>query len=384
MNLDDRLVSESFVKSSRIYLNNASSSLIPLNTMKAMTDFTIQYNMLGPDSLDFAALLAEKNILLRKTLSKLLRCRQEEIVLTQSTTEGINAVASGMSFPKNSNIVIRGTTHEHHSNYYPWLRLGKQVELRNLSVDQDGFFDMTQFHEFIDKNTRLVALSHGLYNTGAILPAEQIGRILNEKGIPYFLDAAQTVGCIGDYDFTKTGADFIAFNGYKWLCGPMGIGVFVCKKESAGLLEPMQLAGESAMLYDTDKLAYKDMPDRMQGGFRNFAAIVGLEASVSFLLHLGLDNIREKIIGLADLLREELAKISEVTLYGPADQQKRTSIVSFSLAGKDPQQVVESLEKQRIVLAVREISNQKIVRASPHFFNTESEILATIEAIKKL
>lgn len=384
MNLDEEFVAQSFLRGDRIYLNNASSSLIPINTMKAMTDFTIQYNKLGPDSLDFATLLAEKTILLRKTLSKLLKCRPEEVVITQSTTEGINAVASGMSFPENSNVVIRGTTHEHHANYFPWLRLAKKIELRSLSVDQNGFFEIQEFERFIDKNTRLVTLSHGLYNTGAILPVEQVGKILQEKKIPYFLDAAQTVGCIGDYDFTKTGADFIAFNGYKWLCGPMGIGVLFCRKESASMLEPLQLAGESAMLYDTDKLAYKELPDRLQGGFRNFVAIVGLETSVSFLLRIGLDNIRKKIIGLADLLREELSKIPSVTLYGPADQQKRTSIVSFSLADKNPQEVVEILEKQKIVLAVREISDKKIVRASPHFFNTESEILATVGAIKKL
>lgn len=384
MNLDEEFVAQSFLRGDRIYLNNASSSLIPINTMKAMTDFTIQYNKLGPDSLDFATLLAEKTILLRKTLSKLLKCRPEEVVITQSTTEGINAVASGMSFPENSNVVIRGTTHEHHANYFPWLRLAKKIELRSLSVDQNGFFEIQEFERFIDKNTRLVTLSHGLYNTGAILPVEQVGKILQEKKIPYFLDAAQTVGCIGDYDFTKTGADFVAFNGYKWLCGPMGIGVLFCRKESASMLEPLQLAGESTMLYDTDKLAYKELPDRLQGGFRNFVAIVGLETSVSFLLRIGLDNIRKKIIGLADLLREELSKIPSVTLYGPADQQKRTSIVSFSLADKNPQEVVEILEKQKIVLAVREISDKKIVRASPHFFNTESEILATVGAIKKL
>jgi cysteine desulfurase/selenocysteine lyase len=384
MNLDDEFVSQSFVKGSRIYLNNASSSLIPINTMKEMTDFTMQYNTLGPDSLDFAALLAEKNTSLRKALVRLLRCRPEEIVFTQSTTEGINAVASGMSFPKKSNIIIRGTTHEHHSNYYPWLRLAKQVDLRSLPVDQDGYFDIADLQKNIDANTRLVALSHGLYNTGTILPVEQIGKLLKEKGITYFLDAAQTVGCIGDYDFAKTGADFIAFNGYKWLCGPMGIGVLVCKKESAGLLEPMQLAGESAMLYDTDKLAYKELPDRLQGGFRNFVAVAGLEASVSFLLRLGLDNIRERIMSLSDLLWQELARIPGITLYGPPERQKRTSIVSFSLATRNPQEIVESLEKQKIVLAVREISDKKIVRVAPHFFNTESEILATVDAIKRL
>src|SRR5574338_1209122 len=143
MNLDEDYISESFVKSDRIYLNNASSSLIPLGTIKAMTDFTIRYNTLGPDSLDFAALLAEKSNELRQTISKLVKCRPEEVVLTSSATEGINMVANGMSFAKGANIIIRGTTHEHHANYYPWLRLGRTVKLQSLAHDQNGFFEIS-------------------------------------------------------------------------------------------------------------------------------------------------------------------------------------------------------------------------------------------------
>jgi cysteine desulfurase/selenocysteine lyase len=176
----------------------------------------------------------------------------------------------------------------------------------------------------------------------------------------------------------------MAFNGYKWLCGPMGIGVFVCKKNSANLLEPMQVAGESSMLYDKDKLVHKDIPDKFQASFRNFVAVAGLESSIAFLLHFGLKNIRQRAISLANLLREELVKIPGITLYGPADQQKRTSIVSFTIDKKNPSEVVERLENQKIILALREISEKKIVRASPHFFNTENEILRVIEAIKKL
>jgi cysteine desulfurase/selenocysteine lyase len=373
-----------FISSDKTYLNNASSSLIPLKSIKAMTDFIIQYNELGPDSIDFGIELAEKYNQLRQTISKLIRCRPEEVILTQSTTEGINMVASGLSFPKNSNIVIRGATHEHHSNYYPWLRLAKSVELRSVSADTNGFFKISEFEKLIDGNTRVVALSHALYNTGAIMPVEEIGKILEEKNIPYFLDAAQTVGCIGDYDFSRTKCNFMAFNGYKWLCGPMGIGIFYCKKDSANLLEPIQIGGESAMIYDNDKIAYKDIPDKFQAGFRNYAAIVGLETSVSYLLHLGLDNIRKKIISLANLLRDEIAKIPDVTLYGPEDQEKRTSIMAFSIGKKSPQEIVEHLEKRSIVLAVREISDTKIVRAAPHFFNTETDILRTVDTIKKL
>ena len=84
------------------------------------------------------------------------------------------------------------------------------------------------------------------------------------------------------------------------------------------------------------------------------------------------------------MLRQELSKNSKITLYGPNNPEERTSIVSFTLGGHESQTVVEKLEKQGIILAVREIYDRKIVRASPHFFNTEPEILEVIDAIKKL
>ena len=58
----------------------------------------------------------------------------------------------------------------------------------------------------------------------------KLKEILKKENIPYFLDTAQTVGCIGDYDFASTGCDFMSFNGSKWLCGPMGTGIFYCKQ----------------------------------------------------------------------------------------------------------------------------------------------------------
>jgi cysteine desulfurase/selenocysteine lyase len=95
-------------------------------------------------------------------------------------------------------------------------------------------------------------------------------------------------------------------------------------------------------------------------------------------------NIRKKNQYLSNLFREELSKIPKIILYGPEDPNKRTSIVSFNIKGFDSQDIVNKLEKQNIILAVREIMEKKIVRASPHFFNTESEILQVIDAIKKL
>ena len=386
MNFASKDISDNFPNSDKIYLNNASVSIMPSRSIEAMKEFLITYNALGPDSKDSNLFITEKLQNIRKIISKIISCQPDEIVLTQSTTDGINFVANGLSFDNDSNIVIRGMGHEHHANFYPWIRLKEKISIKNLSIDSSGFFNLDDLQSHVEntKNTKLVSLSHALYNTGAILPVNKVGDILQENDIPFFLDSAQTVGCIGDMDVSKMKCNFMSFNGSKWLCGPMGTGLFYCNRKSGNLLEPVTVGGESAMIYDDSKIAFKELPDKFQTGFRNYVGIVGLESSANYLLSFGLNNIRQKNQYLSNLFREELSKIPNVVLYGPEDQNNRTSIVSFNIKGSDSQEIIDKLEKQNIVLAVREILEKKIIRASPHFFNTEAQMIKVIDAIKRL
>ena len=382
MNLDSKDISEDF-PNSKIYLNNASVSLMPKQSIEAMKEFLITYNSIGPDSIESESFITEKLRNVRNIISKIINCQPDEIVLTQSTTDGINIVSNGLSFDSNSNIIIRGMFHEHHANLYPWLRLKNHLQIKNLSIDENGFFNFDEFDEFLDDNTKLVALSHALYNTGSILPIEKVGKILHGK-TPFFLDAAQTVGCIGNLDVKNLQCNFMSFNGSKWLCGPMGTGIFYCQRNSSKLLEPVTIGGESAMLCEETKLAFKDMPEKFQTGFRNYVGIVGLEVSANYLYKYGMENIRKKNIHLSNMLREELAKNPKISLYGPKNPEERTSIVSFTIDGYESDIVVKKLEKLGIVLAIREIFEKKIIRVSPHFFNTETEILRVIDELKRL
>ncbi|MDH3855527.1 MAG: aminotransferase class V-fold PLP-dependent enzyme [Nitrosopumilus sp.] len=383
MNLVSKDISGDFPTSEKIYLNNASVSLMPSQSIEDMKEFLITYNSIGPDSKESEPFVTEKLQNVRKAIAKIISCQPDEVVLTQSTTDGINFVANGLSFDDNSNIIIRGMTHEHHANFYPWIKLKEKISIKNLSIDNNGFFKLDDLESLVDNNTKLVALSHALYNTGAILPVEEIGKILDNK-VPFFIDSAQTIGCIGDIDVSKIKCDFMSFNGSKWLCGPMGTGLFYCNRKSSELLEPKTIGGESGIIYDDSKLAFKELPDKFQTGFRNYVGIVGLASSANYMLNLGMNNIREKTQYLSNLFREELSKIPNIILYGPENQNDRTSIVSFNIKGFDSQEIVDKLEKQNIILAVREIMDKKIVRASPHFFNTESQMLEVIDTIKKL
>ena len=382
MNTDD--IQGDFATGGKTYLNNASVSPMPLAAIRSMADFFASYCEMGPDSANSEAFVEQRMQKTRRIISEIIGCSPEEIVLTQSTTDGVNAVARGLSFSPDANIVIRGMGHEHHANYYPWLRLARRIKVNNLRVDEDGLFDIPQLVKLLDDKTHLVALSHALYNTGAILPVEEIGEILEKRNIPYFLDAAQTVGCIGELDVSKMRCNFMAFNGSKWLCGPMGTGLFYCRKDSADMLEPLAVGGESATLDGGTELAYKGIPAKFEAGFRNYAGMAGLEASASYLLRYGMNNIRKKLVKLAGQFRGEMEKIPGATLYGPSSERCRTGIVSFNLKGMDPEYVVERLERQKTVLAVREILDKKLVRLSPHFFNTEEQIQKTAELVRAL
>ena len=368
----------------KIYLNNASVSIMPKTSIDAMKQFLISYSEMGPDSPESEIFIRELWEKTRKAVSRLVKCKPDEIVITQSVTDGVNMVANGMKFGNDSNIIIRGEEHEHHANYFPWLKLKEKIDVRSLPVDENGGFTNLDLKKMVDEKTKLVALSHGLYNSGLILPVKEIGEQLQEQNIPYFLDTAQTVGCIGDYDFTNTGCDFMSFNCSKWLCGPMGTGVFYCKRESSGLLEPLSIGGESATSNENGTLVYNELPDRFQTGFRNYVGLAGMESSITFLQNLGLDNIRKHIMRLSNLFIDEIGKIPESRVFGPEDEIQRTSIVSFHIEKKDPEEIVLALAEKGIIIAKREIYEKPILRISPHVFNTKDEILKLVEELKKL
>ena len=374
---------DAFAHGGRAYLNNASVSLQPLASIRAMADFATRYSSMGPDSLASEPFVKETLRSARESVASVIGCEREEITLTQSTTDGINMVAGGLDFGPRANIVIRGGAHEHHSNYYAWLRLARRVEVRSAPIGPHGAVTWDDLEPLVDPDTALVTLSHALYNTGAILPVAEIGAELRSRGVPFHVDAAQTVGCLGEMDMRNTPCDFVSFNGSKWLCGPMGTGAFYCRRGSEDLLEPLAVGGESAMVHE-GAIVNREAPDRFQAGFRNYAGVAGMDAAIRHLASHGLGRIRDRVSSLATRLRDALREMPGATAYGPEGAEGRTSIVPFALDGRDPKEVVRRLESQGTVLAVREILDTRVVRASPHFFNTEGEIDALIDALRRM
>jgi cysteine desulfurase/selenocysteine lyase len=387
---DIELIRKDFpVTKKKIYMNCGSFAPTPLSTIKSITDFLVRCSEEGPDSTSVQEYITSLMNELRKILSRLINCEPEEIIFTQSTTEGINYVASGIEWKKSDIIISRGGLHEHYANYFPWLNLSKKygIKLEETKIDKNGFLDLDKIEKIAkNKNSRLITLSHVLYNNGAIMPVGEIGKIARKHSLLYSIDAAQSVGTI-KVDVKKIGCNFLAFPGFKWLCGPPGIGIFYCKKESAPLLIPKYIGGESAIITEEKKLVYADSPQKFQTGFRNYVGIAGLTSSLKYIQHVGIETIRKMNMKIANNMIEQLRTIPDLSIFGPEDEKLRSSIVSFSTDSVLPKIMVSKLEENGIIVAERDIvggGKKKAVRASPHFFNTLDEVSTLVQNIKNI
>lgn len=373
----------------RIYMNNGSFAPIPLSTIKAITGFLLKYSEEGPDSNSIQEYITSLMKEVRLRVSHLINCDPEEIIFTQSTTDGLNVVSSGMEWNKSDLIVTRGGPDEHFSNYFPWLRVAEKfgVELGELIIDSKGFFDICELEKFArNENTKLITLSHALYNNGAIMPVSEVGKIARENNVLFCIDAAQSVGSI-KVDVKEIGCDFLAFPGFKWICGPVGVGILYCSKKSSELLTPQSVGSDSAILTNQRNIAYFDFPHNFQAGFRNYVGIAGLESSLRYILRIGINNIRKMNMKIASELNSLLEGMKDVSTYGPQDENLRTSIVSFGTASLDARTIVSKLDNFGITLAERAISQsgkKKAVRASPHFFNSQSEVETIVSTLKTI
>ena len=79
--------------------------------------------------------------------------------------------------------------------------------------------------------------------------------------------------------------------------------------------------------------------------------------------------------------------MNELVLHEAASEDFRSSLVSFSFKKQNNARIQKlnvRLQKEGVILAERELGTRKILRASPHFYNSEDEMVRTGNTIKSL
>lgn len=316
----------------------------------------------------------------------------ENVIFTQNITMSLNTVIKGM-FKPGWHIIT--TSMEHNSVMRPLrsLETNEKIKLTVIPCSKDGSIDISNIEKAITGDTRAVVMTHASNLTGTIMPVEEIGRICRDNNLFFILDSAQSAGIL-DIDCRKMHIDILAFTGHKSLLGPPGIGGFIISDKANALTSPLIEGGTGS---NSHMETHPDtLPDKFESGTLNTVGIVGLKAGIEFINNEGLRNIRLHEAKLTDLFISGLKDIKGVDIYGPLDSIKQTGTISINIKNTDPAEIAYILDSEYGIMTRPGIhctpSSHKTIGTFPRgtirfsigYFNTEDDIMYTLDTIRKI
>ena len=265
----------------------------------------------------------------RSKIADLFHCPAKEVIFEPSATISLNIIIQGIIRQGAKNIYISPFEHNAVTRTLHYYENLGQIKVTQLHVTSNLEFDLQRIRfQFEERRPDLVILSHASNVIGLIAPVDEIFREAKAYGAITVLDMAQSAGLV-DCDLSKDYFDFAVFAGHKTLLGPTGISGFVMKPDFN--LEPVFFGGTGFESANQDMP--RSLPERFEFGTLNTVGIVGLNASIKWILEQGINAIAQKESSNRKTLIELLSSYDFISLGGNVDGKDYVGIVSCLLQG---------------------------------------------------
>ena len=380
-----------------IYLDNAATTQKPRQVIDALVEYYEGYNAnvhRGVHALSQEA--TERYEEARAKVATFIGAESSsEIIWTRNASESLNLVAytwAEENIREGDEIVV--TPYEHHSNLVPWQKVArdKGARLRILPMlESDNSLDMSRLDEFITPRTKLLAVVHMSNGIGIVNPVRKLADKARAVGATVLIDATQSAPHM-PVDVNDLDCDFLTLSGHKML-GPTGIGALYGKREILESMEPFMRGGEMVLEVWYDRATWNDIPMKFEAGTPNIADAIGFGAAIDYLDDLGMENVRAHEIALSAHALEAFKELEEdVDIFGPRDPEQRGGIISFHSDIVHPHDLGTFLDRDGIAVRtghhctmplMRELGVIATARASYYLYNTEEEIDALVDSVKR-
>jgi cysteine desulfurase / selenocysteine lyase len=385
----DRIRAETPAAARLAYLHNAGAALMPAPVVAAMKQHINLESEIG----GYAAADRESDRLdaVYGSVARLLNAAPDEIALVENATVAWQMAFYALPFRKGDRILTAEA--EYAANFVAFLQVAKRTgaTIEVVPSDASGELDVQALERLIDERTKLIAITWVPTNGGLVNPAAAIGKIARAHGIPYLLDACQAVGQMA-VDVEAIGCDMLSATGRKFLRGPRGTGFLYVRRGLLQQLEPPMIDHFAAPWVSRDEYRLRDDARRFETWENNYAARLGLGAAIDYALDIGIGPIEQRCRLLADRLRAGLSAIGSIKIRDLG--RAPGAIVSFTVKGYEADAIVSSAAAAGITIGASDPASTRIdaelralppvVRASPHYYNTEAEIGRLIDHIAGL
>jgi selenocysteine lyase/cysteine desulfurase len=312
----------------------------------------------------------------RSKIAALVNADAEQISLTQNATFGMNFMANGLPLePGDEVVVMRGA---HPGGRGGWelkdARHGPAVRFVDVPVPPESPEQLTAiFEAATTPRTRVWAIPHLTSGTAILFPVAQMCRRARERGILTVVDGAQTFGHLA-LDLRAMDCDAFFTSPHKWMLAPVGTGFLYVRKE---LAPHVWSTLASANWENRDDPGFR----LMQYGTGNLSLLVGLEKALDFHAAIGSERVQQRIVGLADRLRDGLHRIPGVEIRSPLHPQLRSATTIWTLAGTTPDRIQDELW-DRAKVRVRDVGTG--VRQCCHVYTLEEDVDRTLRVTRAL
>jgi selenocysteine lyase/cysteine desulfurase len=372
-----------------LHLDAAGSSLTPAEVLEAqVAHLRLEAEVGGYKAAELAAQGIDNTY---TGLARLLGAERPEIAVIENATLAWNLALHSFRFDPGDRILTAEA--EYASNYISYLRLKERqgVEVIAVPSTSEGELDVAALERLIDERVKLISVSHVPTNGGLVNPAAEIGRVARAAGIPFLLDACQSVGQL-DLDVEAIGCDLLTASARKFLRGPRGIGFLYVRDTLLERLDPPFLDLHGARWETAESYSVVSGARRFETWEFNYAGVLGMAAAVDYALDLGLPAIEARVTALAAMMRSRLVDIPGIEVHDIG--RRKCAIVSFSAAGRDTADLVAALDRQGIVVGASTPYSTRLdaekrglptlVRASVHYYTLEEEIEVFARAVREL
>jgi len=248
------------------------------------------------------------------------------------------------------------------------------------SPDGGHTVDAGRVADAIDERTRLVLVSHVLFRSAAILDVAAVAARARRMGALSIVDGYHATGIV-PVDVGATGADFYLSGVLKWMCGGPG-GVFLhARPEHLRTLRPGLtgwMAHRRPFDFEVAEIEYRDDAGRLLNGTPSIPCLYAIQPGIDVIAAVGVGRIREKSQRQTATIVEHAARRGW-SVRSPLDPAARGGTVVV-----DPPHAYEvsrELIARGILVDYRQGSG---IRISPHFYNTDGEVLAALAAIDEI
>ena len=386
----------------KTYFNYGGQGPLPEPSLQAITACWRAIQELGPFTTAVWPEVEATVARLRQRLAGWLGVSAHRLAFTENVTSGCVLPLWGLPWHDGESLLISDC--EHPGVVAACHELARR---HRLSIDTLAVRDLTgtagqaaaavqeRLAAALRPRTRLVVLSHLLWNTGQRMPIAPLAAQLGAHSArPWLLvDGAQSLGAIPVAEAAAS-ADIYACTGHKWCCGPEGLGVVALSERLLEQGQPTVIGWRSLSHEGHGSSGFHADARRFEVATSCIPLFAGLDRSLQLLEAEGSGEQRlERIQQLAGQLWRGLRDLpgAEPLLQEPPP----AGLVSFLLSsgtGSGSASAAQVVLRHRSAvqhlgeqgLWIRSLDDPSCLRASTHITTTAAEVEQLLAALAGL